>query len=76
MLVKDKNIVENSDIIYEHIEKMLEGLYIELFVVENEMVGIVGEMKYDLGLDLAIFYVILVYGFIVWLLMKWNKEDV
>jgi len=27
-------------------------------------------------LTLAIFYVILVYGFIVWLLMKWNKEDV
>ena len=27
-------------------------------------------------LTLAIFYVILVYGFIVWLLMKWNNEDV
>jgi len=27
-------------------------------------------------LTLALFYVILVYGFIVWLLMKWNKEDV
>ena len=33
-------------------------------------------MKYDLGLDSAIFYVILIYAFIVWLLMKWNKEDV
>jgi hypothetical protein len=29
-----------------------------------------------LDLTLALFYVILVYGFIVWLLMKWNKEDV
>ena len=27
-------------------------------------------------LTLALFYVILAYGFIVWLLMKWNKEDV
>ena len=27
-------------------------------------------------LTLALFYVILVYGFIVWLLMKWNNEDV
>ena len=29
-----------------------------------------------LDLTLAIFYVILIYGFVVWLLMKWNKEDV
>jgi len=27
-------------------------------------------------LTLALFYVILVYGFIVWLLIKWNNEDV
>jgi len=27
-------------------------------------------------LTLALFYVILTYGFIVWLLMKWNNEDV
>ena len=27
-------------------------------------------------LTLALFYVILIYGFVVWLLMKWNKEDV
>jgi hypothetical protein len=27
-------------------------------------------------LTLATFYVILIYAFIVWLLMKWNKEDV
>ena len=39
------------DIIYEHIEKMLEEPYIELFARRKRMVGIVGEMKYDLGLD-------------------------
>jgi len=27
-------------------------------------------------LTLALFYVILIYGFVVWLLIKWNKEDV
>jgi len=27
-------------------------------------------------LTLSILYVILGYGFVIWLLMKWNKEDV
>ena len=27
-----------------------------------------------LDLTLALFYVILIYGFVVWLLMKWNKK--
>ena len=29
-----------------------------------------------LELTLALGYVILIYAFIVWLLMKWNNEDV
>ena len=27
-------------------------------------------------LTLAIFYVIMIYAFIVWLLRKWNNEDI
>ena len=27
-------------------------------------------------LTLSLFYVIMIYGFIIWLLTKWNNEDV
>ena len=29
-----------------------------------------------LELTLAIFYVIMIYAFVVWLLRKWNNEDI
>jgi hypothetical protein len=29
-----------------------------------------------IDLTLSILYVIMIFGFIVWLLMKWNNEDV
>jgi len=41
------------------------------------MVGIVGEIKqinFSMELTLSIFYVIIIYGFIIWLLRMWNNE--
>jgi len=43
----------------------------------KEMVGTVGEIKqinFSMELTLSIFYVIMIYVFIIWLLVKWNNE--
>jgi len=44
----------------------------------KEKVGTVGEIKqinFDMLLTLSLLYVIMIYAFIVWLLMKWNNEE-